>query len=181
MTKASPNSHGSRLARVESALTALHGMIDMGIRKAHGITLEQYVDAISRLSKKEPIQNPELFSVLVAVTCMKGILDGVEEAHAPGCGIYGHAAYVPINCTCGLYGAVAGKGSKTIDLGFGAKVSAQMVKASSLADEDIDTLRGFVKEQVNLIGRDQWIKNGGELLHKRIAQITATRQAERDF
>lgn len=84
-------------ARIEAALRTLHGMVDMGCRKATGLSVEEHVDYMSRQGL---VDHPGLFSVFCAIICMKEVLDGETEAHAAGCTIYQHDHFDPANCTC---------------------------------------------------------------------------------
>lgn len=84
-------------ARIEAALRTLHGMLDMGCRKANGRSLE---DTVEHLSRQPLIHDDFAFSVMCAVVCMKETLDGDAPAHARHCTIFQHDRFDPANCTC---------------------------------------------------------------------------------
>ena len=90
----------SDAARIEAALRTFHGMVDMGVRKSTGMSIEAYVDMLSR----KPVEDDLRFTLLCALSCMKAILDGNEPAHGSDCTIYQHEFYHPSNCTCGAEG-----------------------------------------------------------------------------
>ena len=159
------------LARIEGALFALHGMFDMGCRKATGKTLDDWVEA--ELEKPE-VKDPLRFGVLCAFQIMKGVLDGKAPPHRRGCTVFEHEEYNPANCICGAEQA------SVIDLGHGIAITRMHAGDLGLTDLGLNMLRQWIVEQVALVGGAEWQKRGPQLVQDRLDEIARSRQTQED-